>query len=65
MGAEAISAALKGVPQFSELSLWFSCGSAARELQIPPAADTFFAVFKTIFFTNPESWFLYVSLFNG
>jgi hypothetical protein len=49
VGSEAISSALKGVPQFEELSVTFWCLNPASLLRVPSDADALFRVLEAQF----------------
>ena len=49
VGAEAISSALDGVPQFDELSFAFWCASPSQSLKVPSDTETFVEVLRASF----------------
>jgi hypothetical protein len=49
LGLEAISSALKGVPQFEELSVTFWCLNPAALLRVPADSDRFLRVVEATF----------------
>lgn len=49
IGAEAITAALAGVTQFSKLELWFSCASPAHTLRVSSKSDSVLPIIQVTF----------------